>query len=351
MDTANIFAACWKGQPSKQAWDIEKRKSVPNLRAQARATDSSSPMNQTDQKIVIIGRNGQLAWEAQQHFQGLGEVICVGRPEFDLLNIDDVRAEIRRIKPSILVNAAAYTAVDQAESEPEAVMKINSVAPAVMAEEAKRLDALFITYSTDYVFDGKSASPYKETDRTAPLNVYGASKLSGERAVEAVGGSHLIFRTSWVYGARGKNFLKTILKLATERPELRIVDDQVGAPTWSRDLADATRKIIEQLMKKAAAEKISIGDALGDRRGIYHMTAGGSVSWCGFATAIVEEMGKRGLGEGNLAKVVPIPSSDYPTPAARPHNSRLCNDKLKNTFGVMLPAWRTSLAAVMDELG
>lgn len=299
---------------------------------------------------MIVGRSGQLSWEAQQRFQGLGEVICVGRPELDLLNIDDVRAEIRRIRPSILVNAAAYTAVDQAESEPSVAMKINSDAPAVMAEEAKRLGALFITYSTDYVFDGKSTSPYIETDQTSPVNVYGASKLSGERAVEAVGGSYLIFRTSWVYGARGKNFLKTILKLATERPELRIVDDQVGAPTWSGDLADATRKIIEQLMKKAAAEKVSVGEALGNRHGIYHMTAGGSVSWCGFAAAIVEEMGKRGLDKGNLAKVVPIPSSDYPTPAARPRNSRLCNDKLKNIFGVTLPQWRTSLAAVMDEL-
>ena len=222
-------------------------------------------MNQANQRIVIIGRNGQLAWEAQQRFQGLSEVICVGRPEVDLTDIEGLRAEIRRIRPSVLVNAAAYTAVDQAESEREAAMKINSDAPAAMAEEAKRLGGLFITYSTDYVFDGKSTFPYKETDPTSPLNVYGASKLSGERAVEAVGGSYLIFRTSWVYGARGKNFLKTILKLAAERPELRIVDDQVGAPTWSRDLADATRKIIEQLVTKSTEEKISIGDALGDR--------------------------------------------------------------------------------------
>ena len=222
-------------------------------------------MNRADLKIVIIGRNGQLAWEANQRFQVLGEVICIGRPEFDLLDPEGIRAEIRRIKPSVLVNAAAYTAVDQAESEPEAALKINSDAPAVMADEAKRLGALFITYSTDYVFDGKSASPYSETDPTGPLNVYGASKLSGERAVEDVGGNYLIFRTSWVYGARGKNFLKTILKLAAERSELRIVDDQVGAPTWSRDLADATRKIIEQLMDQSASEKIPIGEALGDR--------------------------------------------------------------------------------------
>jgi len=308
-------------------------------------------MNQGDQKIVIVGRSGQLAWEANQQFQGLGQIISVGRPEIDLLDVEGVRAEIRRIKPSVLVNAAAYTAVDQAESETEAAMKINYEAPAAMAEEATRLGALFITYSTDYVFDGMKASPYSEGDPTAPLNVYGASKVSGERAVEAVGGSYLIFRTSWVYGARGKNFLKTIAKLVVERPELRIVDDQVGAPTWSRDLADATRKIIEQLMTQAASEKIPIAEALGNRRGIYHMTAAGSVSWCGFAAAILEEMEKSGPSRGNLANIVPISSSEYPTPAARPQNSRLCNDKLTNTFGVTLPQWRESLAAVMDELG
>jgi dTDP-4-dehydrorhamnose reductase len=308
-------------------------------------------MNRADLKIVIVGRNGQLAWEANQRFQGLGQVICVGRPELDLLDLNGVREEIRRIKPTVIVNTAAYTAVDQAESVPEAAMKINSEAPAVMADEAKRLGALFITYSTDYVFDGKSAAPYSETDPTAPLNVYGASKLSGERAVEAVAGNHLIFRTSWVYGARGKNFLKTILKLAAERPELRIVDDQVGAPTWSRDLADATRKIIEQLVPKCELENIPIGEALGDHCGIYHMTATGSVSWYGFAAAILEEMVKRDLWKGTLTKLVPIPSSEYPTPAARPHNSRLCNDKLKNAFDVTLPPWRESFATVMDELG
>lgn len=307
-------------------------------------------MNRSDLKIAIVGRSGQLAWEANRQFQGLGQIICVGRPEFDLADIDGVRAEIRRIKPSILINAAAYTAVDQAESEPEAATKINSDAPCAMAEEAKRLGALFITYSTDYVFDGKSPFPYKEEEPTAPLNVYGASKLSSERAVAAVGGSHLIFRTSWVYGARGKNFLKTILKLAAERPELRIVDDQIGAPTWSRDLADATRKIIEQLAAKSSSAKISIVEALGDRSGIYHMTAAGSVSWYGFATAIVEEMRKRGLSKGNPAQVIPILSSQFPTPAARPHNSRLSNQKLSRVFGVSLPPWRESLVSVMDEL-
>ena len=346
MDTANIFAGCWKGLLSNLTCACEKVN-----RSSTRHGLCVCRMNPADLKIVIIGRNGQLAWEANQRFQGLGQIICAGRPEFDLLDLNGMREEIRRIKPSVIVNAAAYTAVDQAESEPEAAIKINSEAPAAMAEEAKRLGALFITYSTDYVFDGKKDSPYSETDPTAPLNVYGESKLSGERAVEAVGGSYLIFRTSWVYGAHGKNFLKTILKLAAERPELKIVDDQVGAPTWSRDLADATRKIIEQLRDQSASEKLPVAEASRDRRGIYHMTAAGSVSWYGFAAAIMEEMGKHGLSNSTLAKLVPIPSSEYPTPAARPHNSRLCNEKLKNAFGVTLPPWRESLAVVMGELG
>ena len=224
-------------------------------------------MNRANLKIVIVGRNGQLAWEANQRFQALGQIICLGRPEFDLLDLNGVREQIRRVKPMVIVNAAAYTAVDQAESEPEAAMKVNSEAPAAIAEEAKRLGALFITYSTDYVFDGKSPMPYRESDPAAPLNVYGASKLSGEKAAEAVGGNHLIFRTSWVYGARGKNFLKTILKLAAERPELRIVDDQVGAPTWSGDLADATRKHY-----RAATDEVSVGE-YPDRRSL------GQSSW------------------------------------------------------------------------
>jgi dTDP-4-dehydrorhamnose reductase len=345
MDTVNTFAACWKGRPSNPVRHARKY-SNPFCYGLFVFT-----MNPTNLKIVIVGRNGQLAWEANQRFQGLGDVMCIGRPEIDLTDIERLRGEIRRIKPSVIINAAAYTAVDQAESQPETAMKINSQAPAAMAEEAKRLGALFITYSTDYVFDGKKTSPYEEVDPAAPLNVYGASKLSGERAVEAVGGNYLIFRTSWVYGARGKNFLRTIAKLAAEKPELKIVDDQVGAPTWSRDLAEATRKIIEQLINQSASEKLPVGEALGDGRGIYHMTAAGSVSWCGFAAAIIEEMGKRNSSKSNLAKVLPIPTSEYPTPAARPHNSRLCNDKLKNSFGVTLPPWRASLTAVMDELG
>jgi len=308
-------------------------------------------MSGPELKIVIVGRNGQLAWELRQVLASLGSVRCVGRPELDLTDLNSVRTGIGRLRPGVLVNAAAYTAVDQAESEPEAAMKANAEAPRVLAEEAKKLGALFITYSSDYVFDGGKATPYLESDAPNPLNEYGASKLAGDHAVEAVGGAYLIFRTSWVYGLRGKNFLNTILKLASEREELRVVDDQFGAPTWSREVARATRQIIEHL---AAETSLPVGgplaETLGARCGIYNMTAGGSVSWHGFATAIVEEAGKRRMSQGRLARIVPIPANQYPTPARRPQNSRLSNEKLLRMFGVSLPSWRESLACVMRDI-
>jgi len=308
-------------------------------------------MSGPDLQIVIVGRNGQLAWELRQELASLGAVCCVGRPEIDLTDLNSVRTGIGRLQPDVLINAAAYTAVDQAESEPEAAMKANAEAPRVLAEEAKKLGALFITYSSDYVFDGTKATPYMESDKPNPLNVYGASKLAGDRAVEAVGGAYLILRTSWVYGARGKNFLSTILKLASEREELRIVDDQVGAPTWSREIARATGQIIAHLaVETCLSGGERLAEQLGERRGIYNLTAGGSVSWCGFAMAIVEEAGKEGMSQGRLARIVPIPASQYPTPARRPHNSRLSNEKLRQLFGVSLPSWRESLACVMGEI-
>jgi dTDP-4-dehydrorhamnose reductase len=302
-------------------------------------------------KIVIVGRSGQVAWELRRALASLGLVSCVGRPEFDLADLDSVRAGLRQVQPDVIVNAAAYTAVDQAESEPEVTMQVNADAPRVLAEEAKRLCALFITYSSDYVFDGAKAGPYTESDLPNPLSVYGASKLAGDRAVESVGGAHLIFRTSWVYGSRGKNFLNTILKLAAERGELKLVDDQVGAPTWSREIARATAEIIAHLAGETSLPGSGrMADVLGERRGIYNMTAGGSVSWCGFATAIVEELSKQRTRQSGLARVVPIPASQYPTPARRPQNSRLSNEKLRQTFGVALPSWRESLACVMGEM-
>jgi dTDP-4-dehydrorhamnose reductase len=308
-------------------------------------------MKRPDLKIGIVGRNGQVARELREVLASLGSIACVGRPELDLNDLDSVRAGVRRLRPDVLVNAAAYTAVDQAESEPTAAMKANAEGPGVLAEEAMGLGALFVNYSSDYVFDGEKKSPYTESDVPNPINVYGGTKLAGDRAVEAVGGAYLIFRTSWVYGSRGKNFLNTILKLALERAELGIVDDQVGAPTWSRDIACATGQIIAHLAAEPDLPgRESLAEKLGDRRGIYNMTAGESVSWYGFATAIVEEAEKRRSSQNRFGRIVPILTSQYPLPARRPKNSRLANEKLLKTFGVSLPSWRESLACVMREM-
>jgi dTDP-4-dehydrorhamnose reductase len=298
--------------------------------------------------ILILGRTGQVARDLQLLLPPVGSVSCVGRPEFDLSQPDSIRELIRQRRPDVLINAAAYTAVDRAESEPDMAMKINAEAPGMMAEEAKRLGSLFISYSTDYVFDGKKSAPYVEGDAPNPLNVYGASKLAGDRAIEAVGGSYIIFRTSWVYSATGRSFLNTIVKLATEREELRVVDDQIGAPTWSRDIAAATTQVIRQSMTSAGAGQ-NASEALRDRRGIYNLTAEGSVSWCGFAMAILEETKKQRKNHGGLAGITPISTSQYPTPARRPLNSRLLNNKVHEVFGVLLPPWRESLTRVITE--
>ena len=307
-------------------------------------------MSVPELNILILGRTGQVARDLQMLLPPLGAVSCVGRPEFDLSRPDRIRELIRQQRPDVLINAAAYTAVDRAESEPESAMKINAEAPGMLAEEAKRVGSLFISYSTDYVFDGKKSTPYVEGDDPNPLNVYGASKLAGDRAIEAVGGSYIIFRTSWVYSATGRNFLNTILKLATEREELRVVDDQIGAPTWSRDIAAATTQIIRQSRTSVlAGTGQNASEALRDRRGIYNLTAEGSVSWCGFAVAILEEVKKHRKSHDGLAGITPISTSQYPTPAQRPLNSRLLNDKLHEVFGIFLPPWRESLTRVITE--
>jgi dTDP-4-dehydrorhamnose reductase len=305
-------------------------------------------MSVPELNILILGRTGQVARDLQLLLPPVGSVSCVGRPEFDLSQPDSIRELIRQRRPDVLINAAAYTAVDRAESEPDMAMKINAEAPGMMAEEAKRLGSLFISYSTDYVFDGKKSAPYVEGDAPNPLNVYGASKLAGDRAIEAVGGSYIIFRTSWVYSATGRSFLNTIVKLATEREELRVVDDQIGAPTWSRDIAAATTQVIRQSMTSAGAGQ-NASEALRDRRGIYNLTAEGSVSWCGFAMAILEETKKQRKSHGGLAGITPISTSQYPTPARRPLNSRLLNNKVHEVFGVLLPPWRESLTRVIKE--
>lgn len=300
-------------------------------------------------KILIIGKTGQVSWELQRSLALLGKVECVGRPEVDLADAGRLREVVRSAAPGLLINAAAYTAVDQAESEPELAMKINGEAPGIMAEEMKRLGGVMVHYSTDFVYDGCGASPWLESGPTSPLNAYGASKLAGDRAVAAAGGAHLVFRTSWVYGARGRNFLRTVLHLAESGKPLRIVDDQTGSPTWSRDIALATTLVIEQL-SVAAGSPGRIASAVGERSGIYHLSSAGYVTWCGFAAAILEESRLLGINHGVTPQLISITTPEYPTPARRPTNSRLSNEKLLATFGIALPHWRDSLRRVVGEV-
>ncbi len=287
-------------------------------------------------KILLTGMNGQVGWELQRTLACLGEVVAVDSRALDLADADAIRRVVRDVAPRVIVNPAAHTAVDKAESERERADAINAVAPGLLAEEAEKLGALLVHYSTDYVFDGAGDNPWREDDPTGPLNVYGASKLAGEQAIQAACRRHLIFRTSWVYGARGANFLLTMRRLMRERPELKIVADQIGAPTWSRMLAEATALILAQQVSPAR------GADRPEPWGVYHMTNGGETSWHGFAEAIQALDG----GESK-AMLLPIPSSDYPTPAKRPLNSRLDNDKLERVFGVRLPDWRVALELCM----
>ena len=305
-------------------------------------------MNGLGSGILVIGKNGQVARALHRFLHPLAPVVVAGRPETDLRDLGSLRQIIRKLAPAVVVNAAAYTAVDQAEKEAELAMKVNGEAAGAIAEESKLVNALLIHYSSDYVFDGTKQGVYVEEDVPAPLGVYGASKLAGDRNIEAVGGSYLILRTSWVYDAHGKNFLNTITRLAPKRPELRVVQDQIGAPTWSADIAFATAQILGRLKTSAPCSRPA--DVLGQRRGVYNTTARGSVSWYGFATAILNEMQRWALpGEANLARVVPIATSEYPTAARRPMNSRLSNTKLRSTFALELPHWETSFKEVFAE--
>jgi dTDP-4-dehydrorhamnose reductase len=285
-------------------------------------------------KILIIGKNGQVGCELQRTLAPLGEIIALDRNAVDLSQPDKIVQVIRENNPSIIVNAAAYTAVDMAEAEPDLTMAINGIAPGIMAEEAKRLGAVLVHYSTDYVFDGRSDKPYHEDAPTCPLNVYGHSKLKGEQLIQTVGGKHFILRTSWVYGARGKNFLLTMLKLAVERDQLKIVSDQVGAPTWSRTIAETTAQVLSQIDNKD------------DVWGIYNVTAQGQISWYEFATAIFRFYHTH----MRHPQVIPIPSSEYPTPARRPAFSVLSHAKIAKTFGLTLPHWQTALKSCLSEL-
>jgi dTDP-4-dehydrorhamnose reductase len=295
-------------------------------------------------KILLTGKNGQVGWELQRTLAPLGNVVAVDRQELDLGNPDSIRKAIREIRPELIVNAAAYTTVDKAESEPDLAMTVNGIAPGVMAEEAKRLNAAIIHYSTDYVFDGSKKYPYSEEDTPNPLNVYGKTKLAGERAIQAVGVPHLILRTSWVYGARGKNFLLTILKLARERSELKIVNDQFGAPTWSRMIAETTSQMLAQHYSPISRPSTSVVGM----DGLYHLVSSGLTSWHGFASKIIEGISCH-ISHA-LPKLMPIPTNDYPLPAKRPLNSSMSNEKLKHAYGLTIPSWEHSLKLCLDEL-
>lgn len=292
--------------------------------------------------ILILGSNGQVGWELQRALAPLGQVTACDRRLGNLEDLDGLRALILAKRPSVIVNAAAYTAVDKAESETERAYRVNAEAVGVLAELACELGAWLVHYSTDYVFDGREGTAFREEDPTAPLNAYGRTKLAGEQAIRASGCRHLIFRTSWVFAARGANFAKTMLRLAAERDELRIVADQVGAPTSAELIADVTAQVLGQLNVHPQS------DSLG---GLYHLAAGGEVSWHGYARFVIEEAQRMGLDLRTDAKhVLPIMTHEYPLPAARPANSRLDTSRLRSTFNLTLPDWHFHVRRMLVEL-
>lgn len=296
-------------------------------------------------KILVTGVHGQVGHALLQTLDSHHEIVALDRTQLDLTDADAIRRVVQSIRPALIINPAAYTAVDKAESEPALAHAINAIAPAVMAEEAAKLNAGLIHFSTDYVFDGNKDTPYVETDAVNPLSVYGRSKLAGEIAIQSIGLPHLILRTSWVYGPHGKNFLKTMLRLAAERDHLNVVADQWGAPTTSNAIATAVNQLLKVWQMHVALQS-----------GVYHFTNRGSTTWHGFTCAILDayEAQAARLGLPGLKikadAVGAITTADYPTPAVRPQNSRLDQTKLNQTFGVALPAWEQSLQAVMQQI-
>lgn len=293
-------------------------------------------------RILILGASGQVGRELRRSFDGAGELVCPGRQEADLAAPERLREMIRRIEPNLILNAAAYTAVDRAETERELAFAINAEAPRVLAEEAVRRNILLVHYSTDYVFDGSRQSPWVEEDEPQPLNIYGASKLAGEEAIRETKARSLILRTSWVYGPHGSNFLLTMLRLGRERDQIRVVDDQKGAPTTSMELARATRSIVEGAWNGRYGPPE-------EWTGLYHMTCGGATTWCGFAREIFSRGGH--LPGRPAPEVVPIGSAEYKTAARRPANSVLSNEKLKSRFGIALASWEQALGEVLSQAG
>jgi dTDP-4-dehydrorhamnose reductase len=294
-------------------------------------------------KILLLGKNGQVGWELQRSLAPMGELIALdvdSRQQCgDFTRLDDMAQTVRAIAPDVIVNAAAYTAVDKAESEPELVRTINALAPGILAREALKLGSWLIHYSTDYVFDGSGSKPCVETDPTGPLSVYGSTKLEGEEAIRASGCHHLIFRTSWVYAARGGNFARTMLRLAQERERLTVVDDQIGAPTGADLLADVTAHAIRTALQQP------------ELSGLYHLVAGGETSWHGYACYVLNLARQSGI-ELKVAgdSVIPVPTSAFPLPARRPLNSRLDASKLQTTFDVHLPLWQIGVARMIAEI-
>ena len=296
-------------------------------------------------KIIILGANGQVGYELQRSLLPLGKVIALDRTQADLTQLDNLKQTLIDLKPNVIVNAAAYTSVDKAEEEQQQdlAMLINGEAPGVIAEAAKQLNALLIHYSTDYVFDGTKPEPYTEDDTPNPINAYGRSKLLGEKAIIKSGCDYLILRTTWVYAARGNNFLKTILRLSQEREELSIVADQYGAPTWARNIADVTAHVLVTVQKER-----KVGEFVS---GLYHLCASGKTTWHGFANAIIEQA-KQLTSDGKIKiqKVLPIATEDYPLPASRPKNSQLDSSLLTEKFEYILPEWQDAMKLCIDEI-
>lgn len=295
------------------------------------------------QKILLLGKGGQVGWELQRSLAVLGELVALDFDSTtlcgDFTNLKGLAETVREVRPTVIVNAAAHTAVDKAESEPELAHTINALAPQVLAQEAEKIGALLVHYSTDYVFDGAGDKAWQEQDQTGPLSVYGTSKLAGEQYIQAACQHHLIFRTSWVYAARGGNFAKTMLKLAKERDQLNIINDQIGSPTGAELLADVTAHVIQQHLKNKALS------------GVYHLVASGETSWFNYAQFVIEYA----RSKGHAIKVAPeailaVPTSAFPTPAKRPHNSRLNTQKLQNTFSLSLPHWQVGVQRMLDEI-
>ncbi|WP_426203105.1 dTDP-4-dehydrorhamnose reductase [Pseudomonas sp. TWP3-1] len=293
-------------------------------------------------KILLLGKNGQVGWELQRSLAPLGELIALDRHAVDglcgdLANLDELRATIRKVQPDVIVNAAAYTAVDKAESETDLACRVNSQASELMAEEVASLGGWLIHYSTDYVFSGQGSTPWQETDAVAPVNHYGSSKLAGEQAISASSCKHLIFRTSWVYGARGNNFAKTMLRLATDRDTLNVIADQIGAPTGADLIADVTALAIRQVMQRP------------ELSGLYHLAASGEVSWHGYASHVIA-FAKHNGEQLAVKNVNPIDTTAYPTPARRPLNSRLNTQKLRDNFSLHLPDWQSGVTRMLREV-